>query len=182
MFTIQVNNMKVFKYIIVAVVGLIVVMFFFRPTSVKMPVQGATSNDYNHQSFWCPWGDHHHHGVDIFAKVGTPIHPARAGVVVAVTHGLGRGGNTVSIMDCSGTIYYYAHMDSVATHIGALVGEKSLIGTVGKTGNAANTPAHLHFSMLSIWPKNHEPSDYDTKHFGDDAFKCLFHNPINMFK
>lgn len=174
--------MKTLKYLISIIVILFFTAFLLRPTNINMPVQGATSKDYNHQSFWCPWGDHHHHGVDIFAKIGTPVEPARAGIVVAVTHELGKGGNTVSIMDCSGTIYYYAHLDSIATHFGAMVGENTIIGTVGKTGNAANTPAHLHFAMLGIWPKNHEPSEYDNKHYSDDAFKGLFYNPIKLLK
>jgi len=158
------------------------IAFVLRPTSINMPVEGATSKDYNNKSFWCPWGDHHHHGIDIFAKVGTPIRPARAGVVIAVTHNSGHGGNTISILDYSGTIYYYAHLDSIASHIGAFVGRDTVIGTVGKTGNAANTPAHLHFSMLSVWPKIHESSEYDKKHYKDDHFKWLFHNPAKLLK
>lgn len=142
---------KFFLFVYLTIFCVVALAYIASPscTKVNMPVEGATANSYNPKAFWCPWGDHHH-GVDIFTKVGTPVHPARAGVVIWITNNNGRGGNTVSIMDYSGTIYYYAHLNTINVVMGDIVTSTSTIGTVGKTGNAANTPAHLHFSMMSI--------------------------------
>ncbi len=46
----------------IAVLGLLI------PQNLKMPVVGADSNSYNHETFWYyPWGKSMHKGVDIFA-------------------------------------------------------------------------------------------------------------------
>ena len=72
------------------IVGLIV------PYSFQNPVEGATRNDYNQESYWYyPWGTSvTHKGVDIFKKNGTPIHPAAA--VELVLFAGRRGGNAVN--------------------------------------------------------------------------------------
>jgi hypothetical protein len=44
--------------------------------------EGATRKSYSQNSFWAyPWGKSvTHKGVDIFAKKGTDVHPATAGL------------------------------------------------------------------------------------------------------
>lgn len=65
---------------------LIVAALLIIPQSVKNPVEGCGPASYNHKTFWHPWGDHHHHGVDIFASSGTPIRSAvPLGIVIATT-------------------------------------------------------------------------------------------------
>lgn len=125
--------MKTKKKICLAIIAVITILLLI-PQQVKNPVEGCGANSYNHETFWKPWGDHHHQGIDIFAQKGTPIHPATSlGIVIAVTHegNLGKkklGGNTVSVLGTHGRVYYYAHMQEVTTHIGAIVviGEKYL--------------------------------------------------------
>ena len=56
------------------VIALIVVNMLL-PSKIQNPVEGCGKESYNPQSFWHPWGDHNHRGVDIFAKKGTVIHP-----------------------------------------------------------------------------------------------------------
>jgi peptidoglycan LD-endopeptidase LytH len=63
---------------VLLVIGLIL------PQKVIMPVEGATRKSYSQNSFWTyPWGKSvTHKGVDIFAKKGTDVHPATAGIVL----------------------------------------------------------------------------------------------------
>lgn len=123
------------------------------PTKIQNPVEGCGKWSYNPKSFWHPWGDHRHAGIDIFAKKGTNVHPAIGGVVVATTRNLGAGGNTVLIFSSGFRLHYYAHLSEVDTHIGAVVTKSSVIGKVGNTGNAAGKPHHLHYSISSFIPQ-----------------------------
>jgi murein DD-endopeptidase MepM/ murein hydrolase activator NlpD len=60
----------------------------------------------------------------------------------------GIGGNNVVIEGDDGLTYYYAHMQGApAVQVGQTVPSGVQIGAVGRTGNAANTPAHLHFGV-----------------------------------
>ena len=170
---------KVLWTIVLIIAALLVI-----PQSVKNPVAGCGPASYNHKTFWHPWGDHHHHGVDIFASSGTPIRSAvPLGIVIATTcesqFGKGNlGGNTVSVLGTHGRIYYYAHMKEVKTHVGAIVTSNTVLGTVGNTGNAKNTPSHCHFSIMTLFPqmKHWIPKEQRTK--PDDAFKIFFANPV----
>lgn len=165
-------------------IAIIIVVLLLIPQPVKNPVEGCGHSSYNHETFWHPWGDHHHHGIDVFAKKGTSIHHATSfGIVIAVTHEdtFGKknlGGNTVTVLGTHGRIYYYAHMQEVKTHIGAIVTSSSVIGTVGDSGNAKGKSPHCHFSILTVFPRfNHWiPMEKYTKK--DDAFKMFFVNPV----
>jgi peptidoglycan LD-endopeptidase LytH len=61
------------------------------------------------------------------------------------------GGHTVVIAGAGGRRYYYAYLKAFATdlRVGKPVTPETLIGFVGNTGNAARTPAHLHFAMYT---------------------------------
>lgn len=91
-----------------------------------------------------------HEGQDIFAPQGTPIYSATSGYVMNIGEN-GLGGQTVSVVGAGGRVYYYAHLDSYAPrlHEGDRVGTKTVLGYVGTTGNAAGTPAHLHFGVYT---------------------------------
>jgi len=123
------------------------------PTKIQNPVEGCEKESYNPKSFWHPWGDHQHAGIDIFAKKGTKVHPAIGGIVVATGHNLGAGGNCILILSSGWRLHYYAHLSEMNTHIGAIVTKKSVIGKVGNTGNAAGKPHHLHYSISSFIPQ-----------------------------
>ena len=95
-------------------------------------------------------GERLHQGQDIFAPRGTPVHSATEGYVVRI--GENRlGGRTVSVLGAGGRVYYYAHLDSYAPglDVGDYVTPETVLGAVGTTGNAKNTPPHLHFSVYS---------------------------------
>jgi murein DD-endopeptidase MepM/ murein hydrolase activator NlpD len=90
-----------------------------------------------------------HHGVDIFARRGTPVIAAADGIVSSVgTNGL--GGNVVWIARPGRReMHYYAHLDQQLVKPGTLVEAGEVIGTVGNTGNANRTAPHLHFGIYS---------------------------------
>ena len=139
----------------------------------RNPVVGATTSDYHPQSYWYyPWGTSiTHKGVDIFKKKGTPIQTAYpVELVLFAGHMPGKGGNAVVTLAPGWRLHYYAHMDEVTTHPFALGGK---IGTVGNTGNAKNTPSHLHFGCATLYPRPWEIDD------APDGFKkCFYTNPI----
>lgn len=154
MLNVMKNGMKgkVLRRALLCVLALVVFIMVL-PTKIQNPVEGAGKGSYHPQSFWMPWGDHKHSGVDIFAKQGTPVHPAVGGIVVATARNAGKGGNIVLILSSGFRFHYYAHLSEIDTHIGAIVTQKSVIGKVGNTGNAQGKPHHLHYSICSLIPQ-----------------------------
>ena len=113
----------------------------------------ADSNSYNHETFWYEgWGTSIvHKGVDVFAEKGTSVHSATWGIVLATVE-YGKGGKFVLILAPKWRIHYYAHLDEIKTKPFSLVRQNKEIGTVGNTGNAATTPAHLHYGIGTLIP------------------------------
>ena len=126
---------------------------FLIPQNLEMPVEGGNKNSYHPQSFWHGgWGSSVvHKGVDIFAKKGTPVHSATQGMVLW-TGNLGKGGNCVLVLGPKWRLHYYAHLNEIKTSAFTPVSKNSVIGTVGNTGNAKNTPSHLHYSVATCVP------------------------------
>ena len=60
------KRLKIALYIIVT----LLLIDFLLPTKIQNPVEGCGRESYNQKSFWHPWGDHMHNGIDIFAKKG----------------------------------------------------------------------------------------------------------------
>ncbi len=89
-----------------------------------------------------------HSGQDIFAKRGTPVFSATEGYVLRVGES-DLGGKVVFVLGAGGRRYYYAHLDDFAPELkaGDFVTTDTLLGYVGTTGNAKNTPPHLHFGV-----------------------------------
>lgn len=93
--------------------------------------------------------DRLHKGIDIFADEGTPVVASVEGTLEQVGT-IDLGGLRVGIRDRDGNYHYYAHLSATASDlppIGSLISAGSTIGYVGKTGNAINTPPHLHYSI-----------------------------------
>lgn len=87
-----------------------------------------------------------HHGVDIFARRGTPVLAATSGRVTRI--GVNNlGGNIVWLRDDRGYSFYYAHLDRSTVAEGAEVMAGDTVGLVGNSGNAIRTPPHLHFGI-----------------------------------
>ena len=100
-------------------------------------------------------GSRSHHGIDIFAKRGTPVVAAAPGYVTRVGT-MGIGGNVVWVRDTWGNHLYYAHLDRWNVHEGADVRTGDTLGFVGNTGNARTTPPHLHFG---VYRRGEGPTD-----------------------
>ena len=136
-------------FVAIIVIGLLI------PQNLKMPVVGADDNSYNHETFWYEgWGSSIvHKGIDVFAKKGTSVHSATKGIVLITTE-YGKGGKFVLVLGPKWRLHYYAHLDEIKTKRFAFVTKDTEIGTVGNTGNAINTPAHLHYGIgtLVLYP------------------------------
>lgn len=86
-----------------------------------------------------------HPAVDIFAPEGTPIYAPADGVSSPGLYPL--GGNATTIRGDDGRYYYMAH--GQRPFVGGRIRRGQIIGYVGRTGNARNTPAHLHYAVAS---------------------------------
>ena len=66
--------MKVLKWISIGIATLLIIGLLI-PEKIMIPVQGATSKDWNHNTFWYePWGRSGvHKGIDIFGTKNTPV-------------------------------------------------------------------------------------------------------------
>jgi murein DD-endopeptidase MepM/ murein hydrolase activator NlpD len=101
------------------------------------------------------WGDardagaRSHEGVDIFGSFRTPVVAAADGYISSVA--INNLGGKVIFMRPSGKDYslYYAHLDSQIVSSGQRVRTGEVLGLMGNTGNARNTPTHLHFGIYT---------------------------------
>lgn len=94
-----------------------------------------------------------HNAIDILAPRGTPVIAAVDGTIRKLFTS-NAGGLTIYQFDVNEEyVYYYAHLDRYADAIGEglYVKQGTVIGYVGTTGNARETP-HLHFSIDALPP------------------------------
>lgn len=118
--------------------------------SLSFPVDGADPSDIG-STFGQPrdGGARAHHGVDIFARRGTPVLAATDGIAYRVGE-TPRGGRVVWLRDeRRGQRLYYAHLDSQRVSNGQRVRLGDTLGYVGNSGNARTTPPHLHFGIYA---------------------------------
>jgi peptidoglycan hydrolase-like protein with peptidoglycan-binding domain len=111
------------------------------------PVRGphAYSDD-----FGAPRHQGPHEGNDILAPPGAPVLAVAGGRIDRLTRvPRGLGGIHLWLDDDAGTAYYYAHLRRIAPGLvpGSRVRAGQVIGDVGRTGDAAGGPYHLHFEM-----------------------------------
>jgi len=93
-------------------------------------------------------GGRAHAGLDILARIGTPVKATRSGRVInAQMHK--NLGNYVEIRHSKGFISIYAHLSKIVVKKGQRLRQSQLIGEVGKTGNARykRIKSHLHFEI-----------------------------------
>jgi len=88
-------------------------------------------------------GRYRHTGIDWYAPVGTPLYSPWEGKVISSTKGR-KSGNTIRIRHSNGMVTVYMHMDSRKVRVGQKLKAGQMIGTVGKTGNAAGSSVHPH--------------------------------------
>jgi peptidoglycan LD-endopeptidase LytH len=118
--------------------------------ALLMPVEGITVSQITDTWGTSRGGGRVHEGQDVFATEGTPIYAAALGYVYRIGQGSRLGGNTVTVVAAGGYRHYYAHLlDFAEIREGQYVTTDTLLGYVGKTGNAATTPPHLHFGVYA---------------------------------
>jgi murein DD-endopeptidase MepM/ murein hydrolase activator NlpD len=108
---------------------------------------------YGKHSFSDDWGAPRqdtgfHQGNDIFANAGTPVVAVCAGTL----HRVGTRpvpGNRLWVKCDSGDEFFYGHLSAFASNAysGAKVSAGQVVGFVGSTGDAEQTPPHLHFEV-----------------------------------
>ena len=87
----------------------------------------------------CGW----HIGVDLVGD--TEVHPISQGVVQSLNSKGSSYGNHIVVKHYDGMISLYAHLQSIAVKAGQEVGMNTVIGIMGKTGNASGV--HLHLEL-----------------------------------
>lgn len=94
-------------------------------------------------------GGRTHEGFDIVAGCGTPLVASRGGRVRKVGFDPRLYGHYALIRGRkSDERYFYSHLvEAASVRRGERVRTGQRIGRVGRTGNAASTPCHLHFEL-----------------------------------
>ena len=146
------NLKKIVIRIILGIV-LLILGFFCIPQNMIIPVAEAKSNDWNSKTFWAhPWGKSGvHKGIDIFGNKGTPIISPQRGIIFFKGE-LGRGGKVILLLGPLFRFHYFAHLDSINENITFFVAKGDILGFMGNSGNANNTPTHLHYSIATPIP------------------------------
>ena len=115
--------------------------------SLTFPVAGKKSSIGSLWGASRDGGRRTHRGIDIFARKGTPVVAISDGIIT-LRDNTPIGGKTLWLKSSAhGWTAYYAHLDQHLVKEGQRVKKGQVIGTVGKTGNARNTPPHLHFGI-----------------------------------
>jgi len=98
-----------------------------------------------------------HLGIDISAPEGSNVYAAGTGVVTMAAGGWNYGyGNVVQIDHGNGYVTVYAHLSTIFVTQCQTVGQGSVIGLSGNTGNSFG--AHLHFE-IRVGGSNINPYD-----------------------
>ena len=125
------------------------------------PVRGGTT--YISSRFGEDRGSYMHKGLDIDGKAGDNIYAAKKGEVVFSGH-TERGGNEVVINHENGLTTKYSHLDELNVEQGDKVSNKTVIGTMGSTGQVHTDDsdgdiAHLHYEVMKDG-KNIDPEAF----------------------
>ena len=129
------------------------------PTDVQVPVMNVSRKQIPNSWGLPRSGGRSHQGVDIFAPRGTPVLSATEGIVLRVgTNKL--GGQVINVLGPGRQVHYYAHLDRYGGFkAGDIVHAGNILGYVGNTGNARDTPSHLHYGVydplrgaINPWP------------------------------
>jgi murein DD-endopeptidase MepM/ murein hydrolase activator NlpD len=90
-------------------------------------------------------GGRRHEGTDVFAPYGSGVYAIVDGVADRVGDDGGRGGLRIWVRADNGDRFYYAHNSALLVRPGQRVRTGQLIARVGRSGDAATTPPHVHF-------------------------------------
>lgn len=121
----------------------------------RFPIEPVSAASYQ--------ADHHDYpAADIFAECGTPVVSPTNGQVVHArasdrwnatdNNPAYRGGLSFAVLGVDGVRYYGSHLQRVDVSVGQKVAAGDPVGLVGRSGNAASTPCHLHFGISPTCP------------------------------
>lgn len=108
----------------------------FSIMSFSAPLKGVISQSFEFEK---------HPGVDVVAKVGTPVHAILGGTVIYAGYTL-KDGHIVIIEHNDKILSIYKHNESVLRSIGDKVRQGDPIAFVGNSGENTDGP-HLHFEL-----------------------------------
>lgn len=91
-------------------------------------------------------GGRRHQGTDVMAPCGAPVVAVTDGVISRLMSG-GSGGVMAYLRAGNGDEFFYAHLQGYAGGVsqGKVVTAGQVIGSNGRSGNAAGGPCHVHF-------------------------------------
>jgi murein DD-endopeptidase MepM/ murein hydrolase activator NlpD len=109
------------------------------------PVTGFLSSRFGRRISPFTGSPEFHSGLDISARMGTPIvAPAKGTVTSAGVQGA--YGNVVVIQHGSGLVTRYAHLQRFIVKVGDVVSRGTVIAYVGNTGRSSGP--HLHYEVI----------------------------------
>lgn len=108
------------------------------PFPLIMPVNGIVSRGFEPAQ--------KHNGVDVAAKIGTPVYAAAPGYVMFAGWTY-EDGNVVMLSHGPGYVTVYKHNSTLLVSEGSYVRRGQAIALVGNTGATSKGP-HLHFEVL----------------------------------
>lgn len=112
------------------------------------PVSGRVTSSYGSRS------GGNHYGLDVAARIGTPIRAAAAGTVISAGPASGFG-LWVRVRHSDGTITVYGHINKALVDVGQKVDAGEVIAEVGNRGQS--TGPHLHFEAHSADSEKLDP-------------------------
>lgn len=109
-----------------------------------LPASGRFTSDFGYRVHPISGRKKMHKGIDIAARIGTPIYAPGSGTVIFAGW-MGGYGNAVQIDHGFGYITLYAHASKLHVKEGDIVDRGDLIADIGSTG--ASTGPHLHYEV-----------------------------------
>jgi murein DD-endopeptidase MepM/ murein hydrolase activator NlpD len=123
-------------------------------TKVLLTSKGYVFPVYGKHRYSDDWGAPRqdtgfHQGNDIFATAGTPLVAVCKGTLHRVGTNVVPGNRLWVKCDKGGDEFFYGHLSAFANdaHSGLHVDAGQVVGFVGSTGDAEQTPPHVHFEV-----------------------------------
>jgi hypothetical protein len=126
----------------------------------RWPVRGPVLTAYANGSD--PYAAGQHRGIDIGARVGTPVAAAEAGTVVYAGV-VGSSGLTIAERTADGRFELsYLHLSAASVRAGDEVDAGEPIGVVGTSGRRSADEPHLHFGVRDAGQRHayRDPLDF----------------------
>jgi murein DD-endopeptidase MepM/ murein hydrolase activator NlpD len=110
----------------------------------QLPVNGFFTSLFGDRVDPFHHGMDFHDGIDIVARYGTPIKPAREGIVIYTGWRDGYG-KTIMVQHYDGYTTLYGHCSKLVAKVGDWVTKKDVIAAIGSTGRSTGPHLHLLF-------------------------------------